>query len=227
MSESAVRAAVERRDVERWLNQITLSPEDLIVVPGGVVHAIRAGTFTAEWSMAPGRDPSTNTGGQGTDLSQATATLFDGTDGRAPRPGKEDTDAALDIMRGTGGLQRFVAKSGVPIKFHDDGQGNTRVFLFRTSQVFVEQWEVSNRLMVPGGQRGYGLFVESGSVRLEAPDQGAIGSLELHSGDEAFVPAGTQTLDVVVTNGPLGVASTARVQTWYAPLPHERDALAG
>jgi mannose-6-phosphate isomerase class I len=208
MDEAAVRNAVAARDVERLMNELELRPDDLVIVPGGFVHAIRAGTFTAEWSMAPGRADAEG----GNDLKHATATLYDGTDGRSPRPGKEDLESALDIMARAGGFAAASSLTVRPVPIADDGGGNVRVYLFRTPQVFVEEWRVRDRLRIAGGNRGFGLFVEAGEVSLVVGRY----TLRLAGGEEAFVPAGVEGLEVTARRAAL-------IQRWYAPFARERS----
>jgi len=205
MDAGSVRAAVNARDVERHLNAVELRPGELVLVDGGVVHAIRSGTFTAEWSMAPGEADARG----GDDLARATATLFDGTDGRLPRPGKEDLESSLEILAAANGFAATTKVTTEPLVLLDVGGGNRRVQLFRTPQVSVEQWEVTARLELPDFARGLGIYVESGAIELVC-STGAVTRCE--AAEECFVPAETGAFAVVSSGG------SAVAQCWYAPI---------
>ena len=204
MDEASVRSAVRSKDIERHLNEISLVGNELVLVEGGVVHAIRSGTFTAEWSMAPGRvDADGNN-----DLARATATLFDGTDGRPPRPGKEDLESSLDILRAANGFAATTKVTTEAVVQFDAGDGNRQLTLFLTPQVHVEQWEIATRLEVPSNGRGFGVYVETGNLDIVSPG----GIVSCNEADECFVPASTGALTLVARGGPV-VA-----QRWYVPL---------
>jgi mannose-6-phosphate isomerase class I len=213
MTEAQVRAAIVNREIEPFLNAVDLRPDDLVLVPGGLVHAIRADTFTAEWSMAPTRADVEG----GNDLSRATATVFDGTDGRTPRPGKEDISSALDIMRGANGFagSSKLTVDPVPISLSDDG--DSRAYMFRTAHVFVEQWKVLRTLRVKDATHAMGVYVEDGSVELIGP--GADDRLELQAGDEAFIPACVADLRLLASR-------PSTLHAWYAPSSKEIATLA-
>jgi len=210
VTEDEIRAALRAGRIESLMNRFELHPEDLVLVPGGVVHAIRAGTFTAEWSMAPGGGP----GGSPVDLTRATATLFDGTDGRPARPGKEDVETALDIMRASGGFDAYCPPPLLPRILHEGRAGDRRSLLFRTAQVFVEEWRVASRLTRLKRDRGFGVYLASGALTLHAEGS----SFRLEAAEEAFVPASCELLDAVPGDQ---ASEPARLYAWYAPLEED------
>ena len=195
----------EQGPLERLLNNIRLSKSYPLIVPGGTVHAIRAGSFLAEWSIAPGE--------QG--LSRATVALYDRTDGKQPRPGKEDISESFRILDHSDGLapsSRFLSQ---PMDLDDDGAGNRRTLLFRTGELFVEAWHLATGRRSKTEGRSVPLYVEAG----EAVIRTATGEVRLTAGEEAFIPAaaGEFTVECVSPDPIL-------LQTWHKPTDQDLHA---
>lgn len=210
VTEEEVRTAYEAGTLETLLNALELTPEKLVRVQGGTIHAIRYNTFTAEWSMAPDADDIKKG-----NLKDATVSPYDRTDGKTPRPGKEDLDGTLELLSQYEDGLRGVTESELltqPVLIHSDEKGNKITSLFKTPEVWVNQYELSSDLAVDTTVRGFALFIKSGLVEVWHQGQ-KIDTLK--AGQEVFVPA---TLGQLIFKA----LQPTVMQQWYKPLAHEK-----
>lgn len=203
-----IRDAIATETLEHCLNKVTLKKDHTVIVPGGVVHAIRYGTFLSEWSRAP--DPCET--GKEHYLSQWTYSLYDRTDGRKPRPGKENLDDALAILNEANEFSASTHHLDKATVISRDNFGNQKRFLFQTPEVFVEEWEITTAVDFHRIRRGFPLFIERGSITLVF----ASGMIRLRVGDEVFIPAAINTFRLEICGN-----EKAIVQKWYAPFSDE------
>ncbi|MCH9671233.1 MAG: DUF4301 family protein [Gammaproteobacteria bacterium] len=184
--------------IEEMLNSIEITPDLPILVPGGAVHAIRADSFLAEWSTAPA----------GTSIEDATIALYDGTDGKRPRPGKADLSAALVVLDHCDAYEPDTRFRSLAVPIDADHAGNRRRFVFRQTHVCVEEWTVCTTLRAPPG-RGLPLYVDDGVIDIAC----GAATVRVRAGEECFLPASVRdfTLHNVGTD-------SARVYVWYRSL---------
>lgn len=205
-----IQAAYEAGTLEQLMNAITLSPEKLILVGGGMIHAIRYDTFTAEWSMAPGAADI----GKG-NLKDATVSPYDRTDGKTPRPGKEDLAGTLSLLSEYENGFKASSEASLltqPLVLDQVKNQYERVALFRTPEVWVDQIKVAGMYELDLSMRGLPLFIKSGQVVVSHQGQG----LEtLVAGQEVFVPHSLGKVQLTA------LAPTV-LQLWYQPLPTEQ-----
>ncbi|MEM7254496.1 MAG: DUF4301 family protein, partial [Pseudomonadota bacterium] len=193
------------RSIEGALNSIELTEELPILVPGGAVHAIRANSFLAEWSLAPAEQS----------LELASIALFDGTDGKTPRPGKADLGAAFEVLDYCDAYNATTRFRSPAVPIDTDAAGNRREYLFREPHVCVERWDIVSTLRTPTG-RGLPLFVQSGSLMVA----GKGGELTLGPGEECFIPASAGECELRTLS-----TQPARVYIWYRPIDPPSGAL--
>jgi mannose-6-phosphate isomerase class I len=215
IDEDLIRAAMpadvrQRGELEGYLNEIDIERDSLIVVPPGVAHAIRYGTFLCEWSRAP---PCNNVGNKES-LARATVALYDRTDGRRPRDDKEEVEAALDVMRHAQAFKASTRFGTHSVELYADDAGNRRCFLFRMTDVFVEEWTIGSELSLSDLRRGMPFYVEAGKVTIETN----AGSFQFGVGAELLVPAAVQRFKVTAHG-----SQPARLQTWYVPFADELE----
>lgn len=202
---------------EQLMNQIDLSPEKLVVVNGGTIHAIRYGSFTAEWSMAPGKDDISKG-----NLKDATVSPYDRTDGKQARPGKEAIQAAIQLLVESDGLrgQTEAELLTQAEELWQDNQGNRLSRLFTTPRVFVHELEIatSYTLNLEKVRRGIPMYVVSGAVTVTTAD--GIPKTFL-AGSEFFVPFAATKVMITSLAGQVSV-----LNFWFAPFNSERSASA-
>lgn len=212
VTEDEIRAAYEAGKLEELLQEISLTPEKLVRVKGGMIHAIRYGTFTAEWSMAPGAEDIKKG-----NLKDATVSPYDRTDGKTPRPGKEDLEGTLALLREY--EDGFVAVPEAelftqPELLSADEAGNTLTRLFTTPEVWVHQYQITTQMKLDVSRRGFPLYVKKGTIEVLTAD-GTLGILQ--AGKEVFVPAVLGAITVKAQEG-----TPAILQQWYTPLRTEK-----
>lgn len=210
MTEAMIREAVSNSTLEQYMNAITMTPDKLILVSGGLIHAVRYNTFTAEWSKAPGKDDLAKG-----NVKDATVSPYDRTDGKTPRPGKEDIENSLEVMRHANTFSKKTeAELLTPKQVIDqDDQGNIQWQLFRTPEVSVDEYRIMTEMVVDLSRRGLPVYVEQGSMFV-MKDGEVID--EVAAGEELFLP---HVLGQVTLKR-RGVEPVV-LQTWYAPLQGE------
>ena len=102
MTPDTIRHHYRAGTLEGDFGVLNLFPGQLIQVPGGTVHAIREGTYLKEWSHTPTAEDIALG-----DLKSATLSIWDRTDGKQPRPDKEQLEESIDALR-FAGPQAFV-----------------------------------------------------------------------------------------------------------------------
>jgi mannose-6-phosphate isomerase class I len=210
MSPSEIIKSSENGSLEKDLNQIDLTPEQLILVHGGIIHAIRANSFLAEWSKAPGGKELIKG-----NLSDATLAVYDRTDGKKARPGKEHLKESIELMKVSGTFKRYENFNceRLLIKVTDD---YNRYFLFQTEEVFVEEWDILKSLVIKNRRRGLPFYLEKGQIKIHFKG----GSEIFIQGEEGFIPHGIG--DCKFEN----ISSTVvKMQLWYAPFSDEKNTL--
>lgn len=194
--------------LEDYLHALTLREEDLLLVEGGLVHAIRSNSFLREWSKAPAAEDIALG-----NMKDATIALWDRTDGKQPRPGKENLPAAIDVMEhaqmlGAIDPQDLLAK---PTLLSCDEAGNRHDILFGTPEVVVEQWTVTTRMPLDLSTRGLPLFVDAGVVHIFR-DTHLLATLD--TGSEGFLPPTQDTISVAPAT-----ADPCVLLSWHRPFP--------
>lgn len=210
MTETEIREAIEKSELEKYLNAIEMIPEKLIVVSGGLIHAIRYDTFTAEWSKAPGEDDIKKG-----NVKDATVSPYDRTDGKTPRPGKEDVENSLEVMRHANTFAKKTEADLIKAKqLITEHEGGAQWQLFRTPEVFVDEYSVGGEMVIDLSNRGLPVFIESGSAFVI--HEGEIID-EISSGEEIFLPYSLQSVTLQRRGHQPCVC-----QVWYAPLQAEQ-----
>lgn len=214
MTPELIRDAVKQATLEKYMNAIDLTPERLVLVSGGLIHAVRYSTFTAEWSKAPGVDDIAKG-----NVKDATVSPYDRTDGKTPRPGKEDVEASIEVMthadtfHATPAEQLFTSSQ----ELLRDGEGNSVHALFRTNEVFVDQYHVVASIRLDLTKRGLPIYLEQGSMHI-LKDGKVIDQLQ--RGEERFIPASLGEVHIQAAD-----QFPVIFQTWYAPLKAERGSV--
>lgn len=191
--------------LEELLNKIEITPQKPIVVPGGTIHAIRFDSFLYEWSMAP-------TPGQpakGT-LKDATIAIYDRTDGKTPRPGKEDLAGSLQLLAESNGFKPSSETDFVTqpqLLTQTDQTSHTRIF--KTNHVWVEKISLAaaSKFELDTNHQAKMIYIQAGEVTLRAQEF----AVTAQAGQEFLIcnqPAPTQ-LESSQTE--------AEILVWYPP----------
>jgi hypothetical protein len=193
------------------MNIITLTPDKLVLVTGGLIHAIRYDSFLAEWSMSPGQDDIKKG-----NLKDATVAPYDRTDGKTPRPGKEDLAGSLEVMTdadtfGQSDPDQLLAK---PITLAEDAD-KTHLALFRTPTVFVDQYQLHGSCSLSLRDRGKPLFIRQGQI--EISHQGRVVA-QLNQGDECVLPYDLEEVELTSTS-----PTETIINTWHTPFKSELE----
>ncbi|MBN2145541.1 MAG: hypothetical protein JW774_13080 [Candidatus Aureabacteria bacterium] len=208
MTEEKIREAVENGTLEKCMNSVQLDGNNLVLVSGGVIHAIRYGTFISEWSKAPDKEDLKKG-----HIKEATLSLYDRTDGKTPRPQKEDIKGVMDVLkhaRTFNKTRNYLCHSREMI---NDGKGNTLSILFKTPDIIVEELRISKSFESSVEKRGLPIFVEKGVIEVR---QGKKILDRLQQGEERFFPHSMKKF-MLVSKGD----TPALIQRWYAPLKNE------
>lgn len=207
MTPESIRALVAKGTIEEALHQVDVDTDSLIQVDGGMVHGIRSGSFLAEWSKAPGEDDIAKG-----DLEKASVALWDRTDGKQPRPGKEDIGAAIEIMEYADALHAVAVDDilHLPDMLQLDMAGNLLRKLFATQEVHVDEYTLVTSVPLSLEHGGLPIYVEQGVLHIER-DGETLATLK--AGSECFLP---YAMGHVILRA--GAAAPAVLQTWYVPL---------
>jgi hypothetical protein len=198
MTPSLIAEASSQETLEHYLNQRSLNNE-CVVVPGGMVHAIRHSSFLSEWSESPGIEDTRS-------IQDSTVALYDRTDGKPARPGKEDLQGALDLFEHANTFGAFNPSIQYPENIEKNASFE-RWKLFKTSQVNVEEWRIMKEFSWNLQERGFPAYVESGSGEIWTDTISPI-----QSGEELFFPAYLEKVTFKALTKPLVI------QVWQAPL---------
>jgi len=205
MTPEMIRQAVADGKLEEFLNALEIDPSFLINVPGGLVHAIRFGSFLSEWSKTTVQNDAVKGS-----VKQATVRLYDRTDGKTPRKGKEDLDAALEVVQFSGRMSRFDPANSPDIARRKDAPADCFVSLFATEEIVVDEARIEGTLAASVHHQGYPVYVESGAVDVTC-NAAKIDYLE--RGEYRIVPHVLQDVQFHrVSEGP------AVLQRWFPPL---------
>ncbi|MDP3881297.1 MAG: hypothetical protein Q8Q31_00265 [Nanoarchaeota archaeon] len=209
-----LQQAYAQGTLENLLYPLQAKPEDLIIVGGGLIHAIRQGTTLWEWSHAP-----TGEEIKKGDLKHATVSPWDRTDGKKQRPNKEDIDSTLEV------LDDATNRAGLPVYKEIDlanifssrktllTMGDNEITrLFTTPEVIVDEIRVGSVLKQETNNHGYPLFVMEGSVEILSGTQPYVYVLPSAACVIMSASAGRYMLINKDTHNP------SRVIRWYAPL---------
>lgn len=205
MTEQKIRDAYNQGNLEEFLYPRTLQADQPILVAGGVIHAIRANSSLYEWSSALGEDDR-----EKGSFTEATVALWDRTDGKQPRPGKEDLEGALEVLTHGDGLKALTDPvSDITTFIEADTAGNHLDRVFTTPEVRVNRYHIVTKHYIPVDHRGIPLFVEKGTVEIHANDT----VTPLVEGQECFLPFGINYVEIRNV-GP----EPASLFAWYRPL---------
>ncbi|PIV90207.1 hypothetical protein COW46_04970 [Candidatus Gracilibacteria bacterium CG17_big_fil_post_rev_8_21_14_2_50_48_13] len=206
MNAEKLREIYTHERIEAYMHSITMDKNTLILVAGGLVHAIRGNSFLCEWSKAPGAEDIAKG-----NIKDATIALWDRTDGKTPRPGKEDLEGAIEVMEHADMLRETTPENLLyrsELQQTDKNGNHTRA-LFRTPEVYVDEYTVQTQIDLSLEDRGLPLYVESGVLNIF---QKHTHLARLEAGTECFLPYALQNLQIVAEKAP------CIFQTWYAPL---------
>lgn len=205
----SLRQAVAKGTLEQLLNLLTLTPESLVLVAGGMIHAVRANSFLAEWSKAPDAIDI-----QKGNIKDATVAPYDRTDGKIPRPGKEDVESTIEIMNHAGAFGASAPSSLLtnPELLSKDKHNNTHEALFRTTDVWVDQYQVTTTTTLDVSQHGLPLYLESGHGTISYIHNNSQYIEELSAGEELFLPASLKKITIKA-----GPTEPIIFQTWWRP----------
>lgn len=178
VTEEEVRTHYDQGTLETLLNQYTFTGHAGVNVSGGLVHAIRYGSYIKEWSVSV-RDGVH-------DLASATVALYDRTDGKQCRPGKEDFDAALKIIRENQALKQDTLPSFlVPHRLMYESDAGKIENMFDHHGIRVQKATLKGPIHLQERHQAMSFFIEQGSIHLVCDHQKFI----QHEGEELFVPA--------------------------------------
>lgn len=208
--------ALERGDYD-LLHEVDMRPGDVVMVRGGMLHALLNHSFVFEVSVAP-------VAGQTQDIKRATVRAYDGWYGRLPR--RTEPDQAIALIRRAGAFKRIETPEYLctPDILWEDGEGNRveRLVrgdpdLYRATGFVLERMIVETEFVNPCTGGGYAVFAAEGTVVVRLPDGTEID--EMIRGDHRFIPACLASLE-----GGLVFASSggpAHLLRWCAPVDGE------
>ncbi|MBU0650849.1 hypothetical protein KKC59_02950, partial [bacterium] len=152
-----------RNFIPRMLNSIDFSKGQAILVNGGVVHAVRYGTFLAEWSKAPTKKDT----GKGA-LKKATIALADNTDGKIPRMAKVNLKKGLEVLKAEQGFKKTEINDlySQPKKIFEDKNGNSIIEIFNTREVVVHEINIKTKVSLNDLKCISSLFLFKGNIRV-------------------------------------------------------------
>ncbi len=201
-----IRSRVKDNSIFEILHKIPFPKHHKLLIPGGILHAIRYQSFLAEWSKSPTREDA-KTGG----LKYATSTLSDRTDGKTPRPGKENMQQSLNIMEYANHIKKTELSNLYPDKqiLYQDIKGNTIQKLFTTDVVVVQELTVVDTLTFHVDQ-ALSFFVYHGHVDISHASE----TLTVISGAEFICPIYIKKM-YFKNHAPY----PSRLFCWHKPLP--------
>jgi len=204
VDEKEITQACQENNLEKLMNLLDLK-DQYILVKGGMIHAIRYNSYLFEWSKAP--DAVDIKKGN---IKDATISPYDRTDGKTPRPGKENLADTFEVLRHARAFKKSPINELVTtIKLlNQDQERNKKTRLFTTPDVCVDQLEVQTEMELSLKDRGLPLYLEKGEVAIlnqagEVIDQ-------LVAGDERFLP-------FVLEKITLKALQPSLLQTWWRP----------
>ncbi|MCR4336741.1 MAG: hypothetical protein NUV91_02905, partial [Candidatus Omnitrophica bacterium] len=197
-----IHEAIKTGQLEKFLNAFDLDESMFLVVPGGAVHAIRYDTFLCEWSKAPAPED------KGT-ISDATVGLYDQTDGKRPRPGKEDWAGALDIFLQAKSFSKQSDFFVKPQKILDE-KGTSIDRIFSTPDVIVEEMIFNHPIKIPTASFGFPLYVQDGEIDVCVDGRYTD---RLQRGDSCLLPAYLKEVELK----PSSSSTNAKIYRWYPP----------
>ncbi len=203
MTEESIMKAIDENRLESTMNLIQLRSEDLLLVPGGTIHAIRFNSFLKEWSKAPGTDEISKG-----NIQDASVALSDSTDGKTPRPNKANPQRTFDIMRHAETFSAVNPQHYFSKPIIKPLPGGMERMLFNTAEVRVEEYiSMAGAFSLSLEKRGLPLYVERGTFEVlhEGKSLGI-----MRPGEEAFLPASLQQVTIVPK-------PACHFYTWYRP----------
>lgn len=181
MNEEMLINAISTNSLEQHMNSYELNTDNAFIVPGGTAHAIRYNTFLFEWSKSPSKDDF----GKG-DLKNATIAIYDRTDGKKPRDGKENFKTAYEIMQHASTLCKSEDLHSTSHEIFKDDKDNIVSIIFNNPYVVVEKYELNTEMKFDTKKRGFPLFIEKGNIDI------FVNNLKIDnikSGEERFFPS--------------------------------------
>ncbi|EKD26917.1 MAG: Mannose-6-phosphate isomerase, class I [uncultured bacterium] len=204
MTEDAIKEAVHNNSLEDFLNSVEINEDNLVIVPGGTVHAIRYGTFIHEWSKSITEEDSNYK-----TLKNATIALYDRTDGKTPRLNKENIECSLDVMKHADKFKKITDFFVNSKTINEEPSGNSIRRLFNTKEVIVDEYTISSSIDINTNERGFPIYLESG--KLNVLKDGKIIDV-INKGEERLFPQ--EMRDVILNN----ISDSKSVlYKWYRP----------
>ena len=197
---------LENNTIFDKLNSVSLNVGEKLLIDGGVVHAIRYGSFLAEWSCAPfGKNIEKGS------LKKASVALADDTDGKIPRSGKVDLPLAIKILEHVSyGLKKLDVSKNIPEvnTLFIDKKGNCIKEIFRTFDICVEEILVKDKISLKNKDKLSCLFLYNGDV-----DINYLGRTEfLKEDSEVLLPFYIKEAEFVNKSSKI-----VRIYRWYKP----------
>lgn len=182
LSDAEILSAVYDGTLEQHLNLIICDTKQKLCVRGGLTHAIRHNSFLYEWSNSPTIGEIAKGG-----LADATIGLYDKTDGKVPRPGKEKPELALEVIKHANLNDGDEEEQVNTILYSDNNCSHVRLFDFEG--LVVERITLSGEYKL-ATSHGTAFYVESGVVRLddEVFGEGEEGFIGYHTKAVKFIP---------------------------------------
>jgi len=213
INQKILEEAYQDGSLESLLYQLNAKEGELIIVSGALIHAIRAGTTIWEWSHAP-----TGEEIKKGDLKRATVAPWDRTDGKSPRPNKEDLPGTLEVLNDALIRANIPAYNKLDLtktysqrtNLYRDNQGNRVDNLFTTSEVIVDETTLNTQTYQQTNNHGYPIFILEGSVQINASNYSPE---TLSTNDCAIIPAYLKEFTLTNTSN-----QPTKIIRWYAPI---------
>lgn len=173
--------------LEQHMDCITFETRQRIIILGGMLHAIRAGSTLYEWSYSPTQAESS----QGS-LRDATIGFYDRTDGKTPRPGKEEPERALEVMRHAALQGGSMLIDDVRILFQD--QHNIQKQLFSVEGIMVEELHLSKPYVLTKNE-ARSFYIEEGEVFFQ--EEGYSRGSYYVQGEEGLIDISTHQIIII------------------------------
>jgi hypothetical protein len=164
-TEKDILDAIENNSIFDMLNEVEFDLNKKLLVYGGAIHAIRYGSFIAEWSKSPIKKD------KGT-LEQASVALADNTDGKEPREGKVNKELAIDILKNCNGLKKTDIDDVMPDGkvLYKDEKGNSIIKIFENSDIIVEEIHIVDFVKVENKGIVSSMFLYKGDIEVNYND---------------------------------------------------------
>lgn len=186
-----IQAFCDERTLEQHMHTIVAETRQRIIILGGTLHAIRFGSTLYEWSYSPTRADTAKGS-----LTDATIGLYDATDGKTPRPGKEQQEKALEVMHHAEQHGGSLLIDDTRIVYKDEHI--THIQLFSIEGMIVEKLQISAPYRIQKGH-AFSIYVEKGDldIRKEVDSE----TQRFTAGEEGLIAFGQDTVTFTPPSG--------------------------